>query len=149
MWSKEEVIQAFVLLVQEKICRIQTTLRDLTESAAGESKSTAGDKHETALAMLQLEQEQKNKELAILINHQEAIEKAKKVANKSQAVFGSLIVTDKFLFLICASIGKLVVREKTVVALSSESPLGKLLLGLEVGQSCDFQNEKYLVMEIL
>jgi hypothetical protein len=35
---------------------LQQVLADLKESGANETKSTAGDKHETALAMLQIEQ---------------------------------------------------------------------------------------------
>ena len=56
MTLKEKIYQHYVLLMNEKIKNMQQVLADLKESGANETKSTAGDKHETALAMLQIEQ---------------------------------------------------------------------------------------------
>ena len=54
---KEKVYQHYVSALNEKINGLQQTLNELSDSAKNETKSTAGDKHETALAMLQIEQE--------------------------------------------------------------------------------------------
>ena len=56
MSFKEQVYTAFAVLLADKIILLLQTLFDLSESAKNETKSTAGDKHETALAMLQIEQ---------------------------------------------------------------------------------------------
>jgi hypothetical protein len=47
------------------VAAVQKVLADLHHSASNETKSTAGDKHETALAMLQLEQENKRQQLRV------------------------------------------------------------------------------------
>ena len=63
MSFKENVYSAFAQLLNEKINNVQQILQELHRSAANETKSTAGDKHETALAMLQIEQENKRSQL--------------------------------------------------------------------------------------
>ena len=60
---KETIYYFYKQQLQDKINHVQLILQELSQSAANETKSTAGDKHETALAMLQLEQENKRKQL--------------------------------------------------------------------------------------
>ena len=55
MLSKKIVHERFLSLIEESISRIQKVLDELKDSGANETKSTAGDKHETALAMIQIE----------------------------------------------------------------------------------------------
>lgn len=57
MSFKEKVYQQYLQLVNDKIVSLQKILNELSDSAKNETKSTAGDKHETALAMLQQEQQ--------------------------------------------------------------------------------------------
>ena len=57
MPSKSEVYAACLELIRHKIARLERALADLSEDAAGETKSSAGDKHETSRAMVQNEQE--------------------------------------------------------------------------------------------
>ena len=68
MTFKERVYQQFLQLIKDKILSLETILNDLNESAKNETKSTAGDKHETALAMLQIEQENTRKKIAETID---------------------------------------------------------------------------------
>ena len=56
MLSKKIVHERFLFSIEESISRIQKVLDVLKDSGANETKSTAGDKHETALAMIQIEQ---------------------------------------------------------------------------------------------
>lgn len=54
---KEKVYQHYLSLVLEKIKTLQDTIADLTLDAQNDAKGSAGDKHETALSMMHLEQE--------------------------------------------------------------------------------------------
>ena len=67
MTLKQKVYQHYLQFVNGKISLLQQVLADLKESGANETKSTVGDKHETALAMLQIEQANKLKQLAEVI----------------------------------------------------------------------------------
>jgi len=54
---KEKIHQKCVALATEKQNEITHSIIRVQESLAAEGKSTAGDKHETGRAMLQLERE--------------------------------------------------------------------------------------------
>ena len=56
MAFKQKIYNYYRQVINDKISLLQKVLADLKESGANETKSTAGDKHETALAMLQIEQ---------------------------------------------------------------------------------------------
>ncbi len=50
--------------IESRLCTIINTILDLRESLDSETKSSAGDKHETGRAMLQLEREKAGSQLA-------------------------------------------------------------------------------------
>ncbi|MBK7589408.1 MAG: hypothetical protein IPI22_14305 [Bacteroidetes bacterium] len=56
MTFKQKIFQEFLKQIEANIASYQYTLNELKHSMANETKSTAGDKHETALSMLQIEQ---------------------------------------------------------------------------------------------
>jgi hypothetical protein len=51
---KETIYHTFLEKLNQQIDSFQFQLDELSESVLNETKSTAGDKHETALSMLQL-----------------------------------------------------------------------------------------------
>ena len=61
---KEKIIEACRAYLQEKQTSLQLIITDINEATHTETKSSAGDKHETGRAMMQLEQEKLNKQLA-------------------------------------------------------------------------------------
>lgn len=63
-------------------------------------KSTAGDKHETALAILQIEQENVNRQLENLLSQKHTIQKIDRATRGKQVANGALVKTSKgYLFL--------------------------------------------------
>ena len=54
---------------------LHQVLADLKESGTNETKSTAGDKHETALAMLQIEQANINAQLSDALDKKAVLKK--------------------------------------------------------------------------
>lgn len=149
MTLKQKIFEQCIETVNSKISVLQQSLADLKESGTNETKSTAGDKHETALAMLQIEQAKTRAQLqealaqfAILKNINPAI-----VATK--ITLGSVIVTGKGYFYISIALGKIVVDDITIYTLSQQSPLGAKLMGLNVGDSASVNGYDYLVEAIL
>lgn len=63
MTFKQKIHTHCLQLVDDKILELETILRELNESAANNTKSSAGDKHETERAMVQIEQEAIGKQL--------------------------------------------------------------------------------------
>src|SRR5688572_28454687 len=121
MILKEEVYKRCVDLIDEKISLLQQTLRDLTESAGNETKSTAGDKHETALATLQIDQENIGRQLKDALTQKADLNRLNIKLEALQIANGSLVKTDSGYFFLSVPLGKLTVQETHVIALSSRS----------------------------
>ncbi|NCU02364.1 MAG: hypothetical protein GXC73_00110, partial [Chitinophagaceae bacterium] len=143
MTLKEKIYQTCVAIVQQKIEVIQKNLHDLSDSAGNETKRTAGDKHETALAMLQIEQENNNRQLNELLQQKAVLEKLDATLQTELVVRGSLVYTNKGVFYISLGLGKLKVEDETVFAVSPDAPLGKLLLMKKAGDALQFNNTAY------
>ncbi|PVD51101.1 hypothetical protein DC498_16950 [Terrimonas sp.] len=145
---KQQAYSLCIHLLNEKIQTLQQALKELTESAANETKSTAGDKHETALAMLQIEQENINRQLKTVLDQKASIETLN-ISSKHVAVgSGSLVKTNKGYLFVSVALGKTMVDNIPVVLLSPQSPLGKKLLGLKINDSTEINGMHYTVEEI-
>ena len=65
---KRQLYSQCVDFVEERLSNIQNQIRAIQESLTSETKSSAGDKHETGRAMLQLEREKAGQQLAEVEN---------------------------------------------------------------------------------
>ncbi len=148
MTFKQQVYQQFQLLVTEKITLKQQTLADLRNSAANETKSTAGDKHETALAMLQIEQANTGRQLDEILLQKNALDKIDPLNAAEQVALGSLVQTSNGYLFVSAALGKLVVNDLPIIALSPQSPLGSKLLGLQKKDEIEVNGRVYTIEEI-
>lgn len=149
MTLKINIHNIFYKAVLQKYANQQAVINELQSSAANETKSTAGDKHETALAMLQIEQAQASKKLDVLqaylleLNSID-VEKQNNIAN-----IGSLIETETCYFYLSAALGKTILDSKDVFAISILSPLGKLFLGKTKNDVVQFNATKYTIVQVL
>ncbi len=148
MTLKQKVHQHYLQIVNDKISLLQQVLADLKESGANETKSTAGDKHETALAMLQIEQANKREQLGQVIAQKILVEKINPTIVAAIVVSGSLVKTDKGYLFMSVALGKAVVEGITLTALSPQSPLGKQLMGLKAGDTAIINNKSYYIQTI-
>ena len=148
MTLKQKVHQHCLQMVNEKVSLLQKDLADLKESGTNETKSTAGDKHETALAMLQIEQANKRGQLEKVVAQKTVIEKINPTIVAPVVVIGSLVKTDKGYLFLSVALGKTVVEGITLTALSPQSPLGNQLMGLKAGDTAVFNNNEYLIETI-
>ena len=113
-----------------------------------ETKSTAGDKHETALAMLQIEQANVGSQLQDVLEKKSTLEKIDPALQSSKIINGSLVKTDKGYLFVSIALGKATINDNPVTALSPQSPLGKKMLGLSVGDVVEINNNKYMIETI-
>ncbi len=149
MTFKEKAHHHFMQVINQKIEALQHTLADLKESGANETKSTAGDKYETALAMLQIEQDNVRKQLKEVQQQKAVLEKINPSLTPEIIVTGSLIHTNKGYLFLSVALGKTVVDGITVTALSQQSPLGKLLMHLQKQQAVTFNGNQYIIEDLL
>ncbi|MBC7935047.1 MAG: hypothetical protein H7Y86_06775 [Rhizobacter sp.] len=148
MQLKQKVYHHYQQLLEDKISALQLVLDDLKESGASETKSTAGDKHETALAMVQIEQANKRAQMQELLSQKAILNKIDPAINTITIVTGSLVKSTSNYFFISVALGKSIVEGQNVIALSAQSPLGKILMGLKKGEGITFNQTQYIVEEI-
>lgn len=148
MTLKQKIYYHYLHGINEKISLLQQVLADLKESITNETKSTAGDKHETALAMLQTEQANISGQLNEMAAQKTILEKINPAIAATVVVNGSLIKTNKGYFYMSIAAGKAVIESVAVIALSQQSPLGTKLTGLSAGDEIEVNNNKYCIETI-
>ncbi len=148
MTLKEKIYNHYLQVITGKINQLENVLADLKESGANETKSTAGDKHETALAMLQIEQANKREQLKELQQRKAVLQTINPALSPAVIVNGSLIKTNHGYLFLSVALGKAVIDAVTVTALSQHSPLGKQLMHLQPGQTAVINNRQYIIESI-
>ena len=123
-------------------------ISDLAQDAQNDAKGSAGDKHETALSMMHLEQEKLNQKLAEIIGQKNTIDKIDADAVHVKIALGSLVQTNEMLFYISGALPKITIDNKTIIAVSPESPLGSQLLGKSVGDEITINNNRFHIKTI-
>ena len=123
-------------------------ISDLAQDAQNDAKGSAGDKHETALSMMHLEQEKFNQKLAEIIGQKNGIDKIDADAIHAKVALGSLVQTNEMLFYISAALPKITIDNKTIIAVSSESPLGSQLLGKSPGDMVLINSNRFEIKTI-
>ena len=68
---KEQLFTQCLAFIDNRLITIKNTMQEIQESLLSETKSSAGDKHETGRAMLQLEREKAHLFLMLrIVRHQ-------------------------------------------------------------------------------
>jgi transcription elongation GreA/GreB family factor len=148
MLFKQNVYQYFLQMAEERVASLQKVLADLKDSAGNETKSTAGDKHEVGLAMLQIEQANAGSQLEDALSKKNALEKINPDNKADVVVNGSLLKTNRGYLFLCTALGKAEVDGEKVIALSPQSPLGQKLVGLTSGQTAEINGTQYFIESI-
>ncbi len=135
--KKEEVYRALLAQLQERVGELQQAWNELLESNQQEGKSSAGDKHETAGAMVHLEMEKLAKQLEEARRQLTEVEKYNpdRMSESIQVQLGSLVQTTTGWYYLITSLGKLSVNGATCYVLSGASPLGSMLIGKSCGDT--------------
>lgn len=135
---KEQLYKACLDFVNSRLETVTNTIESNQKDLFSETKSSAGDKHETGRAMLQLEMEKASQQLVSINQMKEIMEKI--AAEKSSVIIclGSLIITNKANYYLAISAGKFTIENTDYFAVSTYSPIGQQLLGKKIGDIIDF-----------
>lgn len=148
MSFKKSIYSVCLELLDQKILDLSSALNNLTSGAENDSKSSAGDKHETGRAMMQIEHEKISRQLQEVISEKEALQKIDINFQSSKVIRGSLIKTDKAFLFLSVAIGKIIVEGNTVIVLSPQSPLGQKLNGLKVNDGVEVNGISYRIESV-
>ena len=146
--DKLKLREAIMAMVVQKQENLKFDITQAQESLAVETKSSSGDKHETARAKMQIEIEKLSNQLADLENQLVQLQKIDFGAICQRAQLGAIVSTDKGFFVLAIALGKINFENNTVYSISLASPLGLQLLGKQVGQSFSLNGVSYLIKAI-
>jgi hypothetical protein len=123
--------------------------QSLLESLDSEGKSSAGDKHETGRAMIQLEREKLAQQRK---RNDQDIKTLDALKNKTTTVHiapGALVNTSLASYFLAVPADAFSHNDKKIYCISPQSPIGQLLLGKKAGESFSFRGNSIKVLEVL
>ncbi|MFT7395315.1 MAG: hypothetical protein ACI96G_000038 [Flavobacterium sp.] len=148
MIFKQKIYQYYLQLVQDRIDVFVDMIAALTEDSKNDAKGSAGDKHETALSMMHIEQEKLNYKLREVVTQKAILDKIDPLKIAGTIVVGSLVKANGIYLYLSLALPKINIEGVNVIALSPQSPLGNKLMGNVVGFTFEINSTKYLIEEI-
>jgi transcription elongation GreA/GreB family factor len=146
--NKTHLLAHCIALIDASIADIKKQMSELVTEAQNDSKSTAGDKHETARAMMQLAQEQLGKQLQEAEFKRNTLTRLDAHITHKFVAEGSIVATPDNTLFIAAPMGKIQFEGKDVFVISAQSPLGKLLMGNAAGESVSFNQRTISILDV-
>ncbi len=145
---KQELFKQCESYVNKRLQTIEEIISSNQKALQTETKSSAGDKHETGRAMLQLEMEKAGQQLNGVSKMKETLSKINLKNDSEIAHLGSVVKTTKASFFLSISSGKLIVANEIYFAVSISSPIGSMLLGKKQGDVFTFNSIEQKIIEI-
>ncbi|HLK27838.1 MAG TPA: hypothetical protein VKT28_04610 [Puia sp.] len=135
-------------IIEHRADVARKAIENAREITNQEEKSTVGDKYETARAMGQLEQDMYARQLAENLKELSILQSidANKVYTEINA--GTFVQCPDISFFIAAGLGKQMVDNKSILFLSPNAPLAKLLMHKKVDDSFVFNSANLVIEEV-
>jgi hypothetical protein len=137
--------------LQELTNRLQNAreaMAALHESVAADTKSSMGDKYETAREMAQQELEKISRQMGMLQQSLGIFNRIQSSLKLTVIGLGALIETDKGFFYMAAPLGKIVIQNQEIMVISPQSPAGKVMLGKKVGNSFELNGTVFQILSV-
>jgi hypothetical protein len=149
MTFKQNIHQHYLQLVQDRIDVFRDMIVALTEDSKNDAKGSAGDKHETALSMMHIEQEKLNRKLREVLEQKIVLDKIDSTTIAKTIIVGSLVKANGIYLYLSVALPKISVEGINIIALSPQSPLGNKLMGMQVNHTFEINTTQYVIQEIL
>jgi transcription elongation GreA/GreB family factor len=146
---KSRLLTHCIDFIEEKRQTLQSEYKIYQDSAANETKSTAGDKHDTSKSMMQLEQEKLGQQLNILLQQKKTLENIDINRVCHQVEFGCVLETDSGNFFLAISVREIRLDDQLYIPISIQSPLAKALMNKTVNDMVIFNNKAYKIISII
>jgi hypothetical protein len=118
------------------------------QATANDQPNSMGDKFESFREQMQIDRDLFARRYDDGLKMLETLRKADVEKKYSSPAPGAIVVTDRSLFFIAASMGQVQLDDQTFLVVSVHAPIFTAMAGLKVGQSFTFRDVKYLVEEI-
>jgi len=145
---KKELYQICSEYVENRADTVGEIIASNQKALQSETKSSAGDKHETGRAMLQLEMEKASQQLASIDQMKEVLGRINPEKISIAVQLGSVVMTTLGNYFLSIGMGKIELNKTIYYAVSTSSPIGKILLGAKVGSSLVFNTKEIQILDI-
>ncbi|RXR19131.1 hypothetical protein EQG63_06710 [Flavobacterium amnicola] len=149
MTLKQTIHSQYSQIIQDKIDVFQDMIAGLTEDSKNDAKGSAGDKHETALSMMHIEQEKLTNKLKEAIEQKTILDKLDASSIHKNVGLGSLVKTNKLTVYISTALPKIAIDGQNIFGISPQSPLGMQLMGKKVGHDFQLNSVEYTIIDIV
>lgn len=149
MIIKETLYNRCLNFIDERLITVNKTISDIQNSLQSETKSSAGDKHETGRAMLQLEREKAGHQLAEIEKQKHILQKINIYTKHQKVTLGSVVITTQANYFIAVSAGEIIVDNTVYFAISAATPMAQLLLSKSVDDEIVFRGNGFRILSIL
>ena len=137
---KRQLFKHCIDYTNKQVNLYSEAINNAQEAANDETKSTAGDKYETARAMKHLEIETFGRRLDETNNQRKFLNSINLTQRSHKVEIGSLVDTSIGTFFIAISTDEIEIDGKEYCPISLSSPIGMVLKDLRVGESSTFRN---------
>lgn len=134
--------------LDEKINTLSSEFRLYQESAANETKSTAGDKHDTSKSMMQLEQEKLGTQLQNLQILKKNLSRIDSKQRASLVGMGTMLETNHGKFFLGIPWQQIVIGNERIFIVSVQSPIGQQMIGKKPGDQFSFSGKDYQILSL-
>ena len=146
---KQQLLKCCEVFIDKRLANVQHNIAEVQESLTSETKSTAGDKHETGRAMLQLEREKFGAQLSEINQVKQALSKINVLKESETICLGTAITTNKSNYFIAISAGEIEFDSVKYFAIAPNTPIGQLLLSKKVGDVVCFRDQEFTIKTLL
>ncbi len=134
--------------VAKRIRTIREILTAIDASRSSETKSSAGDKFETGRAMLHLEEQNNQRQLAQVLQLQQDLDRIDSSRRSTRVEGGSLVITNRGNYYLSVGLGKVTLGQDLYYCISLQSPIGANLVHKVVGDRVHFNGNAFQVEQI-
>ena len=145
---KQKIHSYYLQMVQDRIDVFRDMISALTEDSKNDAKGSAGDKHETALSMMHIEQEKLTNKLKEAIVQKAILDKIDASKTTENIISGSLVKANGILLYLSVALPKITIDGVNIIALSPQSPLGSHLMGNKVGFTFEINKTHYTIESV-
>ncbi len=145
---KSEILEKIKKILDTRMQTSLDAMEAAKKSANEESKSSAGDKYETARAMGQLDREMHGRMFEQAHQERQFMNKITSTDTHENISIGSLVKTNFGIFFVAVGLGGIEVEACKIMLISPQSPIGQVLMGKSEGQSFTFRGNLYQILKV-
>ncbi|TXK78581.1 transcription elongation factor [Mesonia sp. K4-1] len=145
---REELLRSCHTYVNERILRLEASVRDLEHDLGNETKSSAGDKYETSREMINAEISQLERQLKEF-KKLKGILSLPQLQKASTAIqLGSIVITNAANYFVAIPVGEVNIDKEKFYAIGINSPMAQLLNGKQKGDVFTFREKEVKILDV-